>query len=171
MCWDSRERCVGCDDGLTLHLRVFAPLRERGCFWFTRRREDAKAQAVIRAVCASDGAAASGDYAQAVHLTGVEELVLVSGQIPVDEDGAVPDTFADQCRLVWRNVEAQLGAAGMGLSDIVKVTTYLSDRAYAAENSAIRQELLAGLTPALTIIIAGIYDPAWLLEIEVIAAR
>jgi len=31
--------------------------------------------------------------------------------------------------------------------------------------------VLAGLTPALTIIIAGIYDPAWLLEIEVIAAR
>jgi len=27
------------------------------------------------------------------------------------------------------------------------------------------------LTPALTIIIAGIYDPAWLLEIEVVAAR
>ena len=61
--------------------------------------------------------------------------------------------------------------AGMGLADIVKVTTFLSDRAYAAENSAIRQEVLAGLTPALTIIIAGIYDPAWLLEIEVIAAR
>jgi hypothetical protein len=39
------------------------------------------------------------------------------------------------------------------------------------ENSAIRQEVLAGLTPALTIIIAGIYDPAWLLEIEAIAAR
>jgi 2-iminobutanoate/2-iminopropanoate deaminase len=36
---------------------------------------------------------------------------------------------------------------------------------------AIRREVLAGLTQALTIIIAGIYDPAWLLEIEVIAAR
>ena len=34
-----------------------------------------------------------------------------------------------------------------------------------------RQEVLAGLTPALTVIIAGIYDPAWLIEIEVIAAR
>ena len=100
-----------------------------------------------------------------------EELVFVSGQIPVDADGAVPEAFADQCRLVWRNVEAQLRAAGMGLGDIVKVTTFLSDRAYAAENSAIRQEVLAGLTPALTMIIAGIYDPAWLLEIEVIAAR
>ena len=57
------------------------------------------------------------------------------------------------------------------LADIVKVTTFLSDRAYAAENSAIRREVLASLTPALTIIIAGIYDPAWLLEIEAIAAR
>jgi hypothetical protein len=33
------------------------------------------------------------------------------------------------------------------------------------------QAVLAGLTPALTIIIAGIYDPAWRLEIEVVAAR
>jgi 2-iminobutanoate/2-iminopropanoate deaminase len=31
--------------------------------------------------------------------------------------------------------------------------------------------VVAGLTPALTIIIAGIYDRAWLLEIEAIAAR
>lgn len=47
----------------------------------------------------------------------------------------------------------------------------LADRADAQENSAIRQAVLAGLTPALTIIIAGIYDRAWLLEIEVVAAR
>ncbi|MGQ0660186.1 MAG: RidA family protein [Sphingosinicella sp.] len=114
---------------------------------------------------------ASGGYAQAVRVEGTRELLFVSGQIPVDEDGNVPAAFGDQCRLVWRNVEAQLRAGGMGLADIVKVTTFLSDRAYAAENSAIRQEVLAGLTPALTIIIAGIYDPAWLLEIEVIAAR
>ena len=123
------------------------------------------------AISATDGPAASGGYAQAVKLGDVDELVFVSGQIPVATDGSVPAAFADQCRLAWRNVEAQLNAAGMGIADIVKVTTYLSDRAYAAENSAIRREVLTGLTPALTIIIAGIYDPAWLLEIEVIAAR
>jgi 2-iminobutanoate/2-iminopropanoate deaminase len=125
----------------------------------------------IEPIEALDAPAASGGYAQAVRLSGVEELLFVSGQIPVDVAGAVPEAFADQCRVVWRNVEAQLRAAGMGLADIVKVTTFLSDRAHAAENGTIRREVLAGLTPALTIIIAGIYDPAWLLEIEVIAAR
>jgi enamine deaminase RidA (YjgF/YER057c/UK114 family) len=59
----------------------------------------------------------------------------------------------------------------MSLADIVKVTTFLSNRSHAEENSMIRRELLAGLSPALTVIIADIYDPAWLLEIEVIAAR
>jgi len=126
---------------------------------------------MIRPIDAPDAPATKGAYAQAVQLSNFGELLFVSGQIPVDLDGAVPEAFADQCRLVWRNVEAQLRAAGMGLADIVKVTTFLADRAYAQENSAIRQEVLAGLTPALTIIIAGIYDPAWLLEIEVIAAR
>lgn len=120
---------------------------------------------------APDAPSAAGIYAQAVRVEGARELLFVSGQIPVDVDGKVPAAFAGQCRLVWRNVEAQLRAGGLALADIVKVTTFLSDRAYAQENSAIRQEVLAGLTPALTIIIAGIYDPAWLLEIEVIAAR
>ena len=120
---------------------------------------------------APDAPAPSGGYAQAVRLDGAQALAFVSGQIPADRDGAVPEAFGDQCRLVWHNVEAQLNAAGMGLGDIVKVTTFLSDRAHAAENSRVRQEVLAGLTPALTVVIAGIYDPAWLLEIEVIAAR
>ena len=122
-------------------------------------------------VNAPDAPQPAGGYAQAVRLADFDTLVFVSGQIPVAADGAVPSAFADQCRLVWRNVEAQLRAAGLGLADIVKVTTFLSDRVYAAENGAIRKQVLAGLTPALTIIIAGIYDPAWLLEIEVIAAR
>ena len=122
------------------------------------------------AVESPDAPCASGGYAQAVRVE-AKELLFVSGQIPVDVDGAVPPAFADQCRLVWRNVEAQLRAGGFALADIVKVATFLSDRAHAQENSAIRQEVLAGLTPALTIIIAGIYDPAWLREIEVTAAR
>jgi enamine deaminase RidA (YjgF/YER057c/UK114 family) len=59
----------------------------------------------------------------------------------------------------------------MDRSNLVKVTTYLSDRAYRDENSAIRRELLGDNKPALTIVIAGFYDPAWLLEIEAIAVK
>ncbi|MBC7987460.1 MAG: RidA family protein [Sphingomonadaceae bacterium] len=122
-------------------------------------------------VNAPDAPAPSGGYAQAVRLSDFGELVFVSGQIPVGADGGVPESFSEQCRLVWRNLEAQLRAAGMGLGDIVKLTTFLADRAHADENSAIRREILGGRAPALTVIIAGIYDERWLLEIELVAAR
>ncbi|MFF5209124.1 RidA family protein [Streptosporangium sp. NPDC000396] len=68
-------------------------------------------------------------------------------------------------------MEAVLAHHDMVLSDLVKVTTFLSDRAYRAENSAVRREILGDHAPALTVIITGIYDEAWLLEIEAIAAR
>ena len=125
----------------------------------------------MQAINAPDAPAPAGGYAQAVRVSGPADLLFVSGQVPVEVDGLVPDSFVEQCRLVWRNIEAQLRAAGFALADIVKVTTFLSDRRYAAENSNIRHEMLLGLTPALTVIIADIYDPAWLLEIEIVAPR
>lgn len=123
-----------------------------------------------RAIESAEAPAASGGYAQAVEYAGAARTLQVSGQIPVDRDGRIPPDFAGQCRLVWRNIDAQLKAAGMTLSDVVKVTTYLSDRAHADENGAIRRDVLGEIRPALTVVICGIYDPAWLLEIEAIAA-
>ncbi|HRK18009.1 MAG TPA: RidA family protein [Hyphomicrobiaceae bacterium] len=110
-------------------------------------------------------------YAQAVKLESAKELLFVSGQIPVAPDGAVPATFGAQARLAWANVIAQIEDAGMSLDDLAKVTIFLSDRAYAAENRAIRQDVLGQRSVALTVIITGIFDSAWLLEIEAIAAR
>lgn len=109
-------------------------------------------------------------YAQACLIEHPSKLLFISGQVPADAAGKVPERFEDQCRLVWRNIEAQLSAAGMKLTDLVKVTVFLSDRQYRAANAAVRKEILGAYTPALTIIIAGIYDEEWLLEIEAIAA-
>lgn len=78
-------------------------------------------------------------YAQALTVSGATELVYVSGQIPQRPDG----TFPDQCRLVWSNVVACLRDAGLGVGDLVKVTTFLTDRAYTADNRAIRLEMEA----------------------------
>ncbi len=109
-------------------------------------------------------------YAQAHEVTNASTLLFISGQIPVDKDDRVPPDFKSQCKLAWANVESQLKAAGMTLDNLVKVTTYLSDRRYRWENYEVRAEVLGERSPALTVIISGIFDEAWLLEIEAIAA-
>lgn len=113
---------------------------------------------------------AAGGYTQATLIEGAQRLLLVSGQIPESSDGQTPEDFESQCRLVWRNVLAQLEEAGLAVSNLVKVTIFLSSREHAQANSKIRQEFLGAHRPALTVIITGIYDERWLLEIEAIAA-
>ena len=120
---------------------------------------------------AADAPSAAGNYAQAVKLDGARTLLFISGQIPVDQSGIVPATFAEQAWLVWSNIEAQLRTADMTLDDLIKVTIFLSDRRYSDENRAIRKSVLGARSVALTAIITGIFDSAWLLEIEAIAAR
>ena len=108
-------------------------------------------------------------YSQVVEISNATRTAYVSGQIPMRQEGVVPETFREQCLLVWRNIEAQLRAADMSLDNLVKVTIFLSNRKYNAENRAIRREVLGERAPALTVIIAGIFDEAWLLEIEAVA--
>ena len=89
----------------------------------------------------------------------------------MDHEGVVPDEFEAQCRLAWKNVKAQLQEADMTVEHIVKVNTYLSDRKFAEENGRVRNEMLAGNRPANSSMVATILDSAWLLEVEVIAAK
>jgi 2-iminobutanoate/2-iminopropanoate deaminase len=114
---------------------------------------------------------ATGNYTHGTLVCGAQRHVFVSGQVPWDREGELPKDFASQCRLTWRNVLSVLAEADMGIANLAKVTIYLSDRKYRAENSRIRHEILGDHTPALTIIITDIYDPEWLLEIEAIAAE
>lgn len=122
-----------------------------------------------RSINAADAPAPAGDYAQAVEVRNAARTLYVSGQIPVGVDGGVPGAFADQARLAWRNVAAQLHAADMTLDNLVKVTIFLSDRRYIPEYRQVRREFLGERRPALTCIITGIFDTAWLLEIEAVA--
>jgi 2-iminobutanoate/2-iminopropanoate deaminase len=109
-------------------------------------------------------------YAQASLVTGATRWLFVSGQVPADADGRVPEDYPAQYRLAWSNVAAQLRAAGMDFDNLVKATIFLSDRALIAQSAGLRQAILGDRSPALTIVIAGIYDSAWLLEIEAVAA-
>jgi 2-iminobutanoate/2-iminopropanoate deaminase len=123
-----------------------------------------------RPLNAPDAVQPTGGYPQAVEVVGAKRLLFVSGQIPVRADGTLPKEFKEQARLAWANVEAQLRAAGMSLDNLLKVTIFLSDRAYNLENREVRRAVLGDRPVALTVIITGIFDPAWLLEIEAVAA-
>jgi enamine deaminase RidA (YjgF/YER057c/UK114 family) len=123
-----------------------------------------------RPVNAVDAVQPAGGYPQALDVAGAKRLLFISGQIPARADNTVPERFEEQARLAWANVEAQLRAAEMSLDNLVKVTIFLSSRAHNLENREIRREVLGDRQVALTVIITGIFDPAWLLEIEAIAA-
>lgn len=108
-------------------------------------------------------------WAQAHEVSGASRILFVSGQVP-EADGDVPKDCKAQCRLAWRNVETQLKAAGMTLDHLAKITIYLADRRYIQDAYEVRAEVLPKhVQPAMTILISGIYDAAWLLEIEAIA--
>ncbi len=112
-----------------------------------------------------------GSYAQAMEVTGASRLLFISGQIPATAEGAaVPAAFDAQARLAWKNVIAQLAAAGMTLDNLVQVRIFLADRQYIADYRKVRNEVLQGRQVSLTTIISGIFDEAWLLEIEAVAA-
>ncbi len=110
-------------------------------------------------------------WAQGHEINNPSRMLFISGQVPETSDGFVPKDFKDQCRLVWANVEKQLVAADMTLNHIAKMTIFLSDRRHIQDAYEVRAEILGKnvVPPAMTVIIAGIYDEAWLLEIEAIA--
>ena len=113
---------------------------------------------------------AAGGYSQAIEVTGAQRILYVSGQIPETIDGEVPKDFAGQARVAWSNVIAQLASANMAVENLTKVTIFLASREFALPNREVRKEFLGAHRPALTVIIAGIFDEKWLLEIEAIAA-
>lgn len=110
------------------------------------------------------------NYAEACEVSGFSRLLFISGQVPADADDKVPADYRDQYRLAWSNIQRQLKAAGMTFDNLVKFTIFLSDRSLIAKSAGLRKEILGDREPAMTIIIAGIYDEAWLLEIEAVAA-
>ncbi|WP_299849451.1 RidA family protein [uncultured Roseovarius sp.] len=125
----------------------------------------------IRRINAEDGAEAVGAYVQALEVTETTRRVYVSGQAPVTPDGELPTTFKGQAEAVWDNILAQLRAADMGPEHLVKATTFLVDRKYREENRDVRMSKLAGHTFALTVVLAGMFEEGWLLEIDAIAEK
>ena len=113
---------------------------------------------------------AGADASPAHRLHAGSRLLFVSGQVPTDADGAAPEDFDAQCALAWDGVERQLAAADMGLADLVRVNVFLARADDRRRERALRQARLGGrVRPSVGVIVTGIYDESWRIEIEAIA--
>jgi 2-iminobutanoate/2-iminopropanoate deaminase len=114
----------------------------------------------------------AGPYTQATLVEGPGQWLHVSGQVGIDAQGIAPAAFEAQAELAWGNVERALRAAGMGMEHVVKTTTYLVDRADSAAMRPIRLRYLGAHRPASTLVlVAGLLDAAWKIEVEAVAFR
>jgi enamine deaminase RidA (YjgF/YER057c/UK114 family) len=98
--------------------------------------------------------------------------VLLSGQVALDESGNMvgEGDAAAQCEQIFRNIERLLSKAGASLDDVDQLTCNLTERDAFPAYSALKRRIFPDSAPAGTsVIVAGLLDPRFLLEVEVVA--
>jgi enamine deaminase RidA (YjgF/YER057c/UK114 family) len=115
-----------------------------------------------------DGLGPVSGYSHAV--AGSGRLVVVSGQLPVDEDGKVVDESdaLTQARQVFANIGRALAAAGAKPKDVIRLGFYLTDLADLPAVRKARDEFLGdGPLPASSLVqVAGLILPEVRIEID-----
>lgn len=110
-------------------------------------------------------------YSHAIEVPAGKRLVICSGQLGIGPDDSIPEDAGAQTELCFANIEAILAEAGLGLKDIVRINTFVTDRAHMKPYMEVRDRLVADPPPASTLlIVSGFSRPEFKVEIEVIAA-
>ncbi len=111
------------------------------------------------------------EYAQGVEVH-CGRLLFVAGQVPLDADGKLvgPGDIRAQARQVFRNIQAIVEEAGGSMTDIVKLTVFLTDMANFEGFKQVRREFIKPPFPAATLVqVSALVNPEWLVEVEAIA--
>ncbi len=114
----------------------------------------------------------SGTYSHGVEVPPNARWLYIAGQIGIRKDGSVPPTVEAQTEVAWQNIVAILAAAGMKVTDLVKITQFLVNLEDFPKYAAARARLLAGHRPASTaLVIRSLVRPEYLVEVEAVAAK
>jgi enamine deaminase RidA (YjgF/YER057c/UK114 family) len=100
-------------------------------------------------------------------------IIFVSGQIARDASGKVigKGDMRAQIKQVASNVENCLKTAGATMSDVVKMTTYVTDIAEYSKHVDLRAHYFGAAAPAsVTVEVRNLAGPDYMVEIEVVAA-
>ena len=98
--------------------------------------------------------------------------IYLRGQTAMDLDGKIVGIGdpAAQTENAMRCAKILLEEAGSKLEDIVKVTIYITDRAYREPVYRVVGKWLKGVFPVSTgLIVSGLAKPEYLMEIDIIA--
>ena len=114
-----------------------------------------------------------GSYSDAVEISSAKRIVYVSGTPGINSDnGKLPESFAEQAELAWKNIIQILSEADMGVEDIVKLTQHLTRREDLVAYPDIRTKYLGKCAPAsMLTFLPELVWPDMLIELEVVAAR
>jgi len=106
-----------------------------------------------------------------MEVSGVERWMHLSGQVGVKKDGSVPPDAEGQMEECWAKIFTALESAGMDKGNIVKVTGFVTRPQDVGLFRQVRDRFIEGHEPASTlVIVAGLANPDWLVEIEATAA-
>lgn len=96
--------------------------------------------------------------------------VYVAGTAPIPPEGDPPEGGYEQTRLCLRIILEALERAGARAEDVVRTCIYLVDPSVFDEVALAHGEVFADIRPVnTTILIPGLVDPRWLLEIDALA--
>jgi enamine deaminase RidA (YjgF/YER057c/UK114 family) len=110
-------------------------------------------------------------YSHATEIRGDSRLLIISGLNGYLADGkTMPESFEEQAEMIWGHIRTLLQSAGMDLSNIISLRTYLADPRYDEANVRMRVKHLGTHEPSSTVICCQLLDPKWKLEIEAMAA-
>jgi enamine deaminase RidA (YjgF/YER057c/UK114 family) len=115
----------------------------------------------------SSGAPWEGSYGYSRAVVAGRD-VYVSGTAPVMPDGAEPPPDAyGQARRCLEIIVAALAEAGAQPADVVRTRVYLIRAADFDEAYRAHADVFGAIRPATTgLVVAGLLDPRWLVEIE-----
>ncbi|GGA24751.1 RidA family protein [Dyella nitratireducens] len=98
--------------------------------------------------------------------------VYIAGQVPLDQHGQLVGAgdFAAQVRQTFENLKTALAAGGASFSDIVEMTTYVTDMSQVDTYRKIRDEYMSGPMPTASLVeVKGLFRKDVMLEVSAVA--
>lgn len=109
-----------------------------------------------------------GPYSHAVQ---VGHMIYLSGQIALNPETMelVSTSFREEAKQVFSNVEAVLTSAGCAITDVVKITIYLTDLSNFEQVNAVMSERFSAPFPARVAVGVASLPRGAAIEIDAIA--